>query len=115
MVTLSEHQRTMLGRVVQTGSLAGVGVSFTALMLLVVLGERVDGWPFFLQSWWEGSFPLLRFLAGAGLLVLLALPIATMLVIGGIVARARSRRHLVTVIGLFLVLAGALALGLLGR
>jgi hypothetical protein len=75
VITESRFERR-LGALLQLGAIVGVLLSAGALVTLTALGEPLKPWPLAQGSWWAGGgHPVLRFLAGLGLLILFATPV----------------------------------------
>ena len=110
MVTPKERLPSFLGTVMLTGSFIGVLLSFTAVTVLIVLGGGRAPWPLWSHGWWSGGFPKIEFLAGFGILLLAATPVAMLVAFGVQAARERYVKAALTACGLLLILACGLAL-----
>jgi len=108
---LKSPQKTahFLGTILVAGSLAGVVLSAGAVVALALLGVDIGPWPL-----WVGEHALLRSAAAAGIVLLAVTPVATLVLFGIQAVREGRGRTILTVVGLFLIIACAVILNLRG-
>lgn len=115
MVNGPDRQARLLGTLMLAGSFAGVGIAVAATAGLVIAGVDPRPWPMSIHGWWPGPCAGVQLVAGAGLLLLGAAPVAMLAVFGWKAARGHRWSTLLTACGLaaILVLAVVVNLGLL--
>jgi len=114
MVSGADRQAWLLGTLMLAGSFAGVGIAAVAAAGVVLAGVDPRPWSLSFAGWWPGPCAGVQFVAGAGLLLLGATPVAMLAVFGWRAARQRRWSTLLTACGLagILVLALVVNLGL---
>ncbi len=96
------------------GSFLGAFLSLLAVSALVVLGADLTPWPLGFDAWWQGNHAWLRFVAGTGILLLVAIPILMLISVASRALRARNWENLMVVAGLLTILALAFVLARFG-
>jgi hypothetical protein len=114
MVAGLERLARRLGGVLIGGAFGGVALALAAVVVLAATGRSVADWPLSLSGWWSGDGAGLRFVAGAGIVLLGATPVIMLLVFGVQAARQRHRRGLAATLALAAVLTAGVWLALQG-
>lgn len=96
------------------GAFGGVALALIAVAGLAAAGRSVADWPLLLSGWWSGDAAGLRFVAGAGIVLLGATPVIMLLVFGVQAVRQRHRRGMTATLALVAVLTAGVWLALQG-
>ena len=110
MVAPEEKFARKLGTAMLAGSFLGAFLSLLSVSVLGLLGANLTPWPLGFDGWWQGDYPWLRFLAGAGILLLAAIPILMVMTVAARAPRARFWKNSLVTGGLLLILALAVIL-----
>ena len=114
-MTGEERLSRVLARWLLIGAWTGVLVTCLALGFQVASAGRIQGpWPFVLGPRFEGPWPALHAMAWSGMALLILTPVVSLVVLGSVLVARRRLGLLLTVVGLLLVLALGLVLGLAG-
>ena len=103
-----------LGVAMVTAAFWGAGVSLVSVAALAVLGRLEQPWPLSFSPWWAGDHAWLRLLAGAGILLLAAVPLLMLLAVAVHSIRKRKLADLGVAAALVLILTLAVVLAAAG-